>query len=306
MALMYAWPRLPWSGTLALAALLAYVWLTPPATGTAVPPGWPRPRAALLAGLAALTAAAGLVDARTGGLGWPTAVAQPAVDPLWRVVEGLLLSAASVSLAVAVLVTVGRPRSRRALAVVVAGVGVVAVLAALPMWYLYADRPPWQAAPDPLDLAVAALPLIAAAMLAAVAAGAAWAGRRRSRAAAAGLAALSCLALLGVTEVMADARFHRLVPYRSEEAPLLRAEVFIVELNTVAPSMEVPARAVLRGTAEPETVRPTLWPDDVWTAEVEFSPGLLVALWLVGVLAAVAAVLAAEDSDDPWGPLLPA
>jgi hypothetical protein len=297
--LAYDWPLLPWSGTLALTALLAYAWLAPPANATApVPTAWPRPRTALLAGLAALTAVAGLVDARTGGFGWPTAVAQPAVDPLWRAVEGLLLLTASVSLAVAVVLTAGRPRSRRALVAAVAGVGLVAFLAALPVWDLYADRPPWRAAPDPLDLAVAALPLIAAATLAAVAAGAAWAGRHRSRAAAAGLAALSGLALLAVTGVVADARFHRLVPYRSEEAPLLRAEIFLVEPNTVAPSMEVPARAVLPGTAEPETVRPSLWPDDVWTAEFQFPSGLLVALWLVGVLAAVAAVLAAEDPAD--------
>jgi hypothetical protein len=252
---------LPWAGTLSLAALTAYTWLSAPQRSNALMPG-----------LSALTGTAVLVELRSPAPGWPLSMAAGAPNTAWAVAEGALTLCAAGALAAAVLSSAGRPRSRRAW-VGVAGVGVVAAaLAVLPLADLVLDRPSWLAPVNPFQVTVLLAPMIGVTVLAALAATAATAARLR--AAGAGLAVLAAVALIGVAERAADARFYRMEPDDDgvflSPGLLLPADGASLNAGVMVDSgfaTERPAVAVLTGTAGAglDGDAPRLWPPEVWT-----------------------------------------
>jgi hypothetical protein len=286
---------LPWAGSLTLAALTAYAWLSAPErSGTLVP------------GLFALTGTAVLVDLRAPVPGWPLSMAYGAPNTAWAVAEGALTLCAAGALAAAVLTTAGRPRSRWAW-VAVSGVGVVvAALAVLPLADLI-DRPSWLAPANPWHVAVLVAPMICVTVLAALAAAAAAAARLR---AGAGLAVLAAVALVGVAERVADARFYRMEPDHDvflSPGLLLPADGARLDAGLAFDhgfAAERPAVAVLTGTrgAGLDGDAPRLWPPEVWTLGSSWShalPAIMAALCLIGITAAVAAVPPGRRRDDP-------
>jgi hypothetical protein len=302
-------PLVAWSGTLTMAALLAYAWL-----GLSRPVRWNAARAgsgrswpdrALLVGLAALTAAAWLVDARSGGYGWPLAASLTTGGLAGGVAAGLLLCAA-IGVAGAVVATVGRPRSRWWLIGTAGAAVTVAAVATVPVWInLTVNRTRWLPVPDPTQMVVAVLPFAVAAVLAVVAAGTvAAAGMRMTGAV---LVPLAGLALLAGSQAAASARLH------AEAAiPVQRSGVFLqpglrygrddlptnviiaVQATRVGPGLS----AGSAGTPSP----PRDGPQDFWTAEFSWAqamPGLAAMLFLVGLVAAVNVLLPVEAQDEP-------
>jgi len=285
---------LPWAGTLALAALTAHAWLSAP-----------RWRSPLLPGLFALTGTAVLVDLRAPVPGWPLSMAYGAPNTAWAVVEGAVTLCAAGALAAAALKTAGRPRSLRIqVALSVVGV-VVAALAVLPLAALVVDRPSWVAPANALDVAVLVAPMICVTVLAALAATAVTAARLWATGA--GLALLAAVALAGVAERAADARFYRMMEPDGDAflAPglLLPADGASLHAGLAFDGFATarPAVAVLIGTPDAglDGDAPRLWPPEAWTLGSSWShalPAIVAALCLIGI--AAAAVPPGRHPDD--------
>jgi hypothetical protein len=300
--LVYNRPLVAWSGTLMVAALLAYAWLAlsaPVRWDTARGGGgrsWPD--RALLVGLAALTVVAGLVDDRYGGFGWPLSASQPAGGLAGALEAGLMLCAA-IGVASAVVATVGRPRSRRWLIGTAAAAVVTAAVAVVAVWTnLTADRPAWRPVPDPTELVVAVLPFAVAAVLAVVAAGTvAAAGSRMTGTA---LVSLAGLALLAAYQAAVSAPLHATASASVERnsaflqpglaygtGNLGSADVLVAYATRVQRPVGPDLSVGSAGTASPPA---DLWPQDFWTAEFSWAqtmPALAAVLCLIGLLAAV-------------------
>jgi hypothetical protein len=307
-------PLVPWSGTLTMAALLAYAWLalSRPVRWDAARTGGGRswPDRALLVGLAALTVEAWLVDNHNGGFGWPLAAGRLA-GGLTGGVEAALLSGAAIGVAGAVIATMGRPRSRRwRIGTAVAAV-MAAAVAVVPVWInLTADRVPWRPAPDPTELVLAVLPFAVAAVLVVVAAALVAAARMRLTAAV--LVPLAGLALLAGSQAAVSTRTHAEAAIPVERnSVLLRPGLVYARDDQVTAGVAV-AYAIQRqppgdpqlppGSADTPSQLADLWPRDFWTAELSWEqavPALTVMLYLLGLLAAVTVVLPVEAPDNP-------
>jgi hypothetical protein len=306
-------PLVAWSGTLTMAALLAYAWLalSGPVRWDAARTGGgqSRPERALLVGLAALTVEAWLVDDHNGGFGWPLAAGRLAGGPAGAVEAGLLLGAA-IAVSGAVVATVGRLRSRRWLIGTAVAAVVAAAVAAVPVWNnLTVDRVPWRPAPDPTELVLAVLPFAVVAVLAVVAAATVAAAEMRLTGAA--LVPLAGLALLAASQAAVSARSHAAAVISVERHGVFLAPGLAYVRNE-RPNVEVIVAYATRvqppgdpqlspGPADAASPLADLWPRDFWTGELSWAqvvPALTVMLYVVGLLAAVTVVLPVEAHDN--------
>ncbi|SRR6266516_2850416 len=312
-------PLVAWSGTLTMAALLAYAWLalSGPARRDAARTGGGRswPDRALLVGLAALTVEAWLVDDYNGGFGWPLAAGR-LVGAGWAgAVEAVLLLGAAVGVSGAVVATVGRPRSRRWLIGTAVATVMAVATAGVPVWInLTVDRAPWRPAPDPTELVLPVLPFAVIAVLAVVAAATmAAAGMRLTGAA---LVPLAGLALLAGSQAAASARLHAEAAVSMQRNGIVAAAGLAYLRDDWAPAHAILAYTTTRvqppgdpqlppGSADAPSPLADLWPRDFWTAEFSWAqavPVLMVMLCFVGLLAAVTVVLPVEGHDNPVRP----
>jgi hypothetical protein len=252
---------LPYAGTYALAALLGCLWLS--LRGTT--------RDWALGGLAALTLDAWRLDSRFDGYGWPVALAQARTG--WSAaLDGILLLAGAAGLTVAVLRAAGRPRSARALVIVSATTTAAFFVGFSPLWTMLRDRMPgyYYTSPGILDILVAAVPLAGVATLAVLVVGVAVAAGGTARRAGYALIPLAGLALLALLDVLEDLRVQQWSQPSAgmTAAPQLSVSIQVYTTTTTA-------------TAVPDPIRGL--------------PSLAVGICLVGLVAAVTAVLPEPD-----------
>jgi len=308
---------LPYSGTVALGALLAFAMASPSRPGAR---RWPR-RAAL-ASLALLALTAGLVDARTGGYGWPAEFAAGRGGS--GLVEAGLLTAATAAVAAAVLGHAGRLLRWRHIPAVL-----VALLVLVPFGTMALDpvTMPGETPPNrALRGAVLLLPTLSI-VLVCLAVSAALASRRLGRWAAAGLFPILVLA---AGALLATSR-NDLVSARDDPAAVkawfvpgptqigidhyevaaVRADPGFLEaqVRAQADSNLNPSAIVTRPAPPPErsdipAVPGTpAWPTSLWQGDIDWArslPALWAELLLFGLVTLVTSLFRADPH--AWAP----
>lgn len=320
---------LPYAGTLALAALLGAVLARPTPAG-----GRPWPQRAAIAGLAALTLLAAVVDARTGGYGWPAELNR--APGLAVFVESGLLAVAGILLSIAALTGIRRPiRWWRYLPI--AAVGLLFVIGLVDQYLRDQRFTIFEAPPDPVALAAAlALPCAAVLLLIAAVNLALTAGPGLRRTGAA-LLPLLVLSLGGISAVWDEDALRRepapadcaaadpadtiagcrnafLEPgyrLRPGAPPGFTASVTAAQLSALMVRAEQPDRRS-SSTADdvpaigdiPAVTAAPAWSADVWASRTDWDrslPALLAAVLLLALL-----TLAAGFFPDDGGPEAPA
>lgn len=274
----------PYSGTLTMAAILAAVWCSP------------APSRRLLCGLAALATLAWSVDARGGGSGWPTGLAEPATGMRAGAEAALLLGGGIAILGVDVGFVVRRVR-----------VGVVAlvllVIAAWPLWGF--ETPLLLSTRDRAGLMVATLPLLAVVVLGLLAADRALSFAHFSGTGAAGAATLAGLAALAVRYRAGDLRFapapivHRLSPPSGSYFELrIDAYAYPDEVGrAIMPDSTglLPPLAGVSHVAHTPAVAPAPAPAGFWTAQFNWAEMSTAVAAMICVAAVIAVAMAAHN-----------
>lgn len=278
----------PYSGTLAMAAIFTAV------------SSRPAPSRRLLCGLAALTALAWSVDARGGGFGWPTGLAEPATGVRAVVEAALLLGGGVALLGADVGFVVGRVR-----------VGVVAlvvlVVAAWPLWGF--ETPLLLSTQDRTGLLVATLPLLAVVVLGIFAADRALSFAHFSGTGAAGAATLAGLAALAVRYRAGETRFSPAPIVRHLSPP--EGDAYQVSIDVYARVTDGPIAVLAPGAREfstafstqvpgpaPVTPPAPTWSDGgFWTAQFSWAEVSTAVLAMICVAAVVAVAMAGQDAE---------
>ncbi|MFC4070025.1 hypothetical protein [Actinoplanes subglobosus] len=252
----YDHPVVPYSGTLAMVALLALACSAPKRASVR-----PWSRRAALTGLTLLTAVALLADGREDGYGWPMAVADDS-DTVALLTEVLLSTAGAGALALAVLGRATRLFQRRNLPGVVAGLAVLATAAYIAK---HPETPYDGMIPADIGLRLNVLmPVAAVGAALCLAANAAWTSAAALRPAAAGLLAAGVLSWAGFTGLSENDALQAQWP----PGPQIRTEPYTgplwsdVSALTVSPGLSRADVLSLIGNAPP----PPPAEEDWWQA----------------------------------------